>query len=97
MWVAARFRVCDDESGGMLAEVAESRRAGGRTLARTVFNQSLTSSSERCTSHRLDWRLAGDLRGAGVYRVTLRVRDAQGAWSNRVASSFPTSPPKAAG
>ena len=88
LWMTVRFRVCDDSSGAMLAQVVETRNARGHTSARTVSSRALASSGATCVSHQLAWRLSAKFRGQGVYRVALRVRDLQGAWSNGATRSF---------
>jgi len=43
------------------------------------------------TGWRVNWLLEPGLRGPGTYEVTIRVRDAYGRWTPRVAFSV-TSP-----
>ena len=86
--MTARFRVCDDSTGTIVAEFTERRDAHGRTFARTVFTRSLTSAAPPCRSYRVEWRPAKRFRGAGTYHVDLRVRDTAGAWSAPASKSF---------
>jgi hypothetical protein len=40
-----------------------------------------------CRSYKLTWRLKDKFFGVGRYTVTLRIRDAEGAWSRTVSRS----------
>lgn len=75
-----RFRVCDDKPGRLLAEVRETKVAGGQIRASGRRTKSLLLRSS-CATNSMRWRVANKFRGVGYYTIALRVRDANGAWS----------------
>lgn len=84
---ALRFRVCDDAPGPLFARVGQTKRIGPFTRGREVFVRRMTLAAAGCRSYKLTWRLKDKFFGVGRYTVTLRIRDAEGAWSRTVSRS----------
>jgi hypothetical protein len=90
-WI--RTRVCDDSDGRLLARIEQRRKLGGRVRARGVFTRALASTSGRCRTFKLGWRLRNAFLARGRYTVTLRVRDSEGSWSRSVQHTVRRSGP----
>jgi hypothetical protein len=83
----ARFRVCDDSTGRLLARFEQTLRLARRIRAKETFTRALASTGGRCRSYEIQWRLAKAFLARGRYTVRLRVRDSKGAWSKPVQHS----------
>jgi hypothetical protein len=83
-----QFKACDDARGTLVAELAESKSAGEQLLAKSRRVKRVTLSGG-CTTSLFTWKLAPKFFGVGNYVISLRVRDAHGAWSGaRTHRSF---------
>jgi hypothetical protein len=80
----AWLRVCDDSPGGLVAAVSQRHRLAKRLFAHSRFLRDLPATPGGCRRYLVRWRIPDKLLGKGLYAVEMRVRDANGAWSNRV-------------
>ena len=83
----ARFNVCADSAGQLVARIEQNLRLGRRIRARGTLTRALASTGGGCRSYRLQWRLASAFLARGRYTVRLRLREPQGAWSKPVQHS----------
>jgi len=94
--VDLRLRICFSSGPRALIAVSERRtlrgveKASSHWIPRGVEPTRIYPFSCR-TGWRLNWLLEPHLNGPGTYEVTIRVRDAYGRWTPRVAFSV-TSP-----
>ena len=96
--VHARFRVCDDSTGRLLARIRERKTlpttSGPLVVASATWSYSVRaprSFGAPCRGYRKVWRLRDRFFGVGRYSVSLRVRDSGRKWSNAVGRSWFTS------
>jgi hypothetical protein len=82
-----RIRYCDDSEGRLLAKVTQLRKTGKRVRAKGSLTRTVPPTGGGCHTARIVWRATGNFVGRGTYRVRLRLRDAQGAWSSTVVRS----------
>jgi len=94
--VDVRLRICFSSGPRALIEVSERRtvrgveKASNHWIPRAVEPTRIYPFSCHA-GWRMNWLLKPDLRGPGTYAATIRVRDAYGRWTPRVAFSV-TSP-----
>ena len=82
----AELRICDDSRGQLVVSVAQRRGVAKHLFAHSVFSRVLPGTDGGCRGYVVRWRVGNKFVGSGLYAVELRVRDADGAWSNRVGS-----------
>jgi hypothetical protein len=90
LMLEARFRVCDDSDGKLLALVSERKMQLGRTIAESSLRRVLPAVGESCRPYRVEWRVAARFLGTGTHTIDVRVRDAGGMWSNTVTKAYRT-------
>lgn len=83
----ARFRVCADTAGRLVARLDQTLRFRGRIRAQATSMRVLASTGGACRSYRLEWRPANAFLARGRYTVSLRLRVGESAWSKPVQHS----------
>lgn len=83
----ARFRVCGDSAGPLLARFQQTLRLGGNMRAKGTFTRALASTDGGCRSYRIQWRLTNAFLARGRYTVRVRLRQGGGSWSKPVQHS----------
>ena len=83
----ARFRVCSDSPGRLVARLDQIRRLHGRIRTKRTFTRALASTGGGCRTYRIQWRLPSAFLARGRYTVELRLRAGAGAWSKPVRHS----------
>ena len=78
-----RLRACDDSRASLVAEIRVSVRGAG-TETTSSLQRRLASTAGGCRPYRVSWRLAGPPLPPSRVIAHVRVRDANGAWSNAV-------------
>lgn len=88
-FLSLRLSVCDDSTGEGRILVKQRRIVGGKTVARGRYTETVYQIGYECGVEYASNALRGRFFGPGRFVVTVRVVDAQGAYSNKLRRSWP--------
>lgn len=88
-FLSLRIWVCDDSTGDARILVNQRRVIGGRTVARGRYTESVYQIGYECGVEYASNAVRDRFFGPGKFVVTVRVVDAQGAYSNKLRRSWP--------